>query len=310
MHHLWFAHPEAGIVVGSWLKNDQGSFFFCERLPVSSRGLSSPYVSHRLVVVFQCYLDDSGTSGLPIITMAGFAATCGQWEQMEASFNDVLDRHEVPILHAKEYHDTKGCFGGWSRIRKRSFTEELFGHAHGRMVGISVTARKQAFEEARKTKPGIQSMSPYGFCFSAILMKLMTHSQVGPHIRKLGLAFLVETGNRNNGEIEKRFHNLAQMPIFEGALKSISFIPKGHCRAIQVADFLAFYSRRWMRNHDRFSGSLALPSCPQLEIIERYVPVLQHGATSYDGPYLGRLDDIDDIEDLTRQPHFPTKQSS
>ena len=33
--------------------------------------------AERLVCVFQCYLDDSGTSGLPIVTLGGFVGTSG-----------------------------------------------------------------------------------------------------------------------------------------------------------------------------------------------------------------------------------------
>jgi L-ribulose-5-phosphate 3-epimerase UlaE len=68
--------------------------------------------------------------------------------------------------------------------------------------------------------------------------------------------FLVETGNNNNSEIGNFFHKMTKQPAFEGSLRSISFVTKDSCRAIQLADFFAFYSRRHMRNHHRFPGGM------------------------------------------------------
>jgi len=79
-------------------------------------------------------------------------------------------------------------------------------------------------------------------------------SRTADRAKKDGVAFLVESGNTNNSEIEQYFHKMAKQSAFEGALRSISFIAKNSCRAIQIADFFAYYSRRYLRDHARFSG--------------------------------------------------------
>ena len=43
---------------------------------------------------------------------------------------------------------------------------------------------------------------------------------------------MIECGNNNNSEVALEF------------MRSISFVSKDNCRAIQMADLLAFYSRR------------------------------------------------------------------
>lgn len=248
--------------------------------------------AERPVIVFQCYLDDSGTSGLPIVTMAGFVAHMHLWEELEPKFDEVLERYGVPILHTKEFHDTKGSFAGWSKLKKRTFAEELFTVAHGKMLGLSMSTRKRAWAEEQKETGQLPSMSAYGVCFSAILMQVVTEPQLGKHLRETGVSFLVESGNKNNAEIEQLFHSLTKMPQFKGCLRSISFINKDACRAIQVADFFAFYSRRYMRDIDRFGGKLSLPSSPYHETIRRHVPIWERGATSFlKGPVL-TLDDV------------------
>lgn len=103
-------------------------------------------------------------------------------------------------------------------------------------------------------------------------------SQIGRVLLDEGVAFLVETGNKNNDELERFFAKMSKFENWRGCLRSLSFISKTNCRAIQIADFLAFYSRRHMREHDRFSGKFSLPMSAYLEIMQRHVPIRQWGA--------------------------------
>lgn len=198
----------------------------------------------RPVIVFSFYLDDSGTSGLPVVTMAGFIAPLAQWDVVEPATHEIMNRYEVPVFHAKEFHDTKPPFAKWSKIKKRTFVDEVFTAADGRIFGLSMTVRKSA-HLAAQSGGMLPSMSPYGVCFSALVLRAVLDPQVGPSVRKDGVSFLVESGNKNNAELEEMFHNFSTAPAFEGALRSLTFIPKGSCRAIQIADLFAFYSRRF-----------------------------------------------------------------
>ena len=264
---------------------------------VRSASIRAP--ADRLVIVFQCYLDDSGTSGLPIVTMAGFAAPLSQWEHLEPVWDEILNGYEVPVLHAKEFHDTKGYFKKWSKIKKQTLTEDLFSAAHGRMLGLSVSARKEAFA-AEKIQTGlVPTMSAYGVCFSTLVYRIVMEPQIGSVVRQSGVSFLVESGNKNNSELENWFHQMAKHPNFKGCLRSMSIIPKDNCRAIQIVDFFAFYSRRHMRDHDRFSGKFQLPMSAHLEIMHKHVPVWQWTATGFLKHPVGNLRDLPAFDDLS-----------
>lgn len=229
----------------------------------------------RLIFVFECYLDDSGTSGLPIVTMAGFLAPLEAWEELEPQWDSILSGYNVDLLHSKEFYSTKPPFKTWKKIKKLSFADELFTASHGRIFGLSASISVDEIARLKKADPGFSDMSPMGVAFSSILMKAISDDQFGASVKEQGIAFLIETGNRNNAEIDRFFHRMADLPAFEGCLRSISFIPKKHCRAIQMADFLAFFSRRQAHNHYRFQGKLVLPKCPYIETMKRHGPVWQ-----------------------------------
>lgn len=255
--------------------------------------------------MFQCYLDDSGTSGLPIVALGGFVGHATHWEFLEPVMDEILCRYEVPVFHAKEFHDTKPPFKGWKRLKKRSFAEEIFTATHRRIAGYSVAIKSAQFEQAKQEQDAWDNMSAIGVCFSSIMVRIVTDPQLGPAVKREGLSFLIETGNRNNGEIDAFFAKMAAQPVFEGCLRSVSFIPKASCRPIQLADFFVFYSRRHLRNQARFDGKLALPSCPYLTIMSKYGPIWQNlgrGAPRATGSSIGKdLLNLDDLSALTNK---------
>jgi hypothetical protein len=231
--------------------------------------------AERLLYVFQCYLDDSGTTGLPIVTLGGFFAHLDQWERVEPLVDAVMNSHGVDVFHAKQFHDTDTPFDGWTKVRKLSFTDEVFSAAHGAMAGVSLAVDKDGVKQGKKLFPrAFESKSPMGVSFGAIMTRILTHDSVAQAVQKQGLSFLVESGP-NNGELQDYFHKMAAQPAFEGVLRSITFVPKAHCRAIQLADFFVFYSRRYLRNVFRFKGKLIIPPCPYIETMRKHGPIYQ-----------------------------------
>ncbi len=238
--------------------------------------------------------------------MAGFVAPMAQWEYLEPKFDEVLSAYDVPVLHAKEFHDTKGPFTKWSRVKKRSFAEELFSFTDGRMYGLSMTVRKNDFVQAQKKTGRFATMSSIGVCFASLMVRPLLDPLIAPLAKEMGVSFLIESGNKNNAEIKRYFHKMSKAETFEGLLRSISFIDKTSCRAIQVADFLAFHSRRYMRNHDRFSGKVALPTCAFLDIIENHVKLWQFGGFGTPQVTTGSVDknvpNLDALRALQKKP--------
>jgi hypothetical protein len=59
-----------------------------------------------------------------------------------------------------------------------------------------------------------------------------------------GVAFILELCNEHNAEAEWNFYEARRQHNLENLLHCISFVGKESCRAIQMADLFAFYSRR------------------------------------------------------------------
>lgn len=226
--------------------------------------------------MYACYLDDSGKDQR-VVTLAGYVAHIDAWRRFETDSENMLRRYEVPLFHAKDFHNTKGHFAGWTKIKKRTFAQEWRGIAKPEVeLVISISIRQQKYRSRQKELELNQSMSAYGCCFSSIVMTLTRNPKIAPYIEREGISFQVESGNSNNSEIEGWFRRMSTLPAFRGALKSISFVKKESSWAIQFADFLAFYSRRCAVDHDRFDGKLALPRNVIHEILTDGIPHVVH----------------------------------
>lgn len=87
--------------------------------------------------------------------------------------------------------------------------------------------------------------TPYSFCFNVINDWIFRDIRVGGVANTEGVAFVIEAGHENNSEVEGEFYAIKdQHPDIAPMMHSIRFASKDECRAIQLADLLAFYSRR------------------------------------------------------------------
>jgi hypothetical protein len=73
---------------------------------------------------------------------------------------------------------------------------------------------------------------------------LAAHGHPGRQEGQEGAAFILEDGHENNPEVEWNIGVVTEMFDLAEKIKSVSFVAKTSCRAIQAADLLAFYSRR------------------------------------------------------------------
>jgi hypothetical protein len=90
-----------------------------------------------------------------------------------------------------------------------------------------------------------ETITPYAWCFSLIIDWVLTDIRIGRLTHSEGIAFILETGHENNPQAEEIFHDVRRRHAdAAAAFRSISLVPKERCRAIQIADLCAFYSRR------------------------------------------------------------------
>ena len=197
-----------------------------------------------------CYLDDSGKDPQnPIETVAGYIAREDAWQAFESEVEPIFAEKKVSILHAKELHDTDGDFKNWTRLQKQTFTARIgLVAARHVMMGFSMSAQKRSYQEHATYRaegmPPRRTVTPYTFCFQVIVDWILRGVQIGRAVNTEGVAFVLECGHENNPQAEQEFNWIRKNYSLENVLRSISFVSKDNCRAIQYADVLAFYSRR------------------------------------------------------------------
>jgi Protein of unknown function (DUF3800) len=196
--------------------------------------------------VLVCYLDDSGKdSQSRITTLAGYAARVEEWRAFEEEVEPVFTEYGVRILHAKDLHDTDGEFCGWSVLRKQAFVAKLCRiMSRHVLLGMSMSALKDIYKERAIESDRKRTVTPYTFCSNVLIDWVMRDIRVGRISNVAGVEFILELGNEHNAEAEWNFYEARRQHNLESVLHSISFVGKESCRAIQMADLFAFYSRR------------------------------------------------------------------
>jgi hypothetical protein len=200
----------------------------------------------RQIVVLVCYLDDSGNDPQNrIITVAGYIAKDKDWEDFEIAVERWFEEFGVSILHATELHNTRGDFEGWTILRKQAFVARICQEMTPRIsLGVSMSAVKGTYKIRAEESDRKRTLTPYTFCFGVIIDWFLRSVSLGRQLHRDGVAFILESGNEHNPEAELNFHDVRQRHKLQNVLRSICFVNKDSCRAIQVADLLAFYSRR------------------------------------------------------------------
>jgi hypothetical protein len=190
-------------------------------------------------------MDDSGTGKeSPFATMGGYVSHLTAWEAFEVKARAYMDAENVGCLHAKEFYSNDGEFKGWTVNRRIEFLEGIFDILRPHVqLGVSHSCLKAA-HTARKADTGLgKNQSALGFAFVAVMNAILQDEQLGRDARFDGISFILEDGNLNNSGIIKSYGNIKQQHKAD-FLKSISVVGKRDCVAIQMADVMAYFSRR------------------------------------------------------------------
>jgi hypothetical protein len=209
------------------------------------------------------------------MTMAGYIALAEDWARFEERAQPVFRRHGINVLHAVDLRATKREFAEWTRDKKETFIAELFSVAAGTVImGISVSVRKQSYKDAARRTELNKNISTYGQCFNLIINQILSEPFLSSLAFEGGLFFVVESGNENNNGLVRHFNELVKLHNLGNVLRSITFVPKDHCMAIQLADCLAFYSRRdgVAAEEAREANFSEMPLDSILEIMVRSLP--------------------------------------
>ena len=205
-------------------------------------------------VVLICYLDDSGGDGeVPAITIGGYIAGLRAWEEFEGPARALFDREGIDYLHGKRFHHGKRPFEGWTAARKVAFTAELYKLLRPLVVaGVAFSAIKDELKR-RNAETGLNKhTSAYGFTFLALANLILQDPGLRSWLSTDGvdISFLVEAGHKNDGDLVRVFNEVkTSIDRIDGLgasckFKSISFVDKKSCAAVQMADFFVYHITR------------------------------------------------------------------
>ncbi|MCP3414223.1 DUF3800 domain-containing protein [Bradyrhizobium brasilense] len=196
--------------------------------------------------------------------MSGYIAPEHRWASFETAARRIFDAFGVAELHAKEFNDTKDDFKGWSRRKKEAFVLCLYSELRRNSVlGIDSGIARSAYNRARFELGHYPNQSRYGNCFAWIVDTIMRSDMMQYYAttHKATLKFIVEAGNKNDSDIVRTFDEMKHNPYHRGVvdvMDSVSFVEKGSTIALQMADFLAFHSRRCKTQCDKARRYLAM----------------------------------------------------
>ena len=238
----------------------------------------------RWVVVLVCYLDDSGSDPQnPITTIAGFIAKEDQWRVFETAVEAHFREYNVNILNTKKMHRTDEDFKGWTVLKKQFFVGRICKELAATVIqGLTISVVKDIYKVRATEYKRKRMVTPYSYCFNVIIDWVLHGTSTGQLSRKDGVAFVIEAGHVNNGEAERLFNDIRTIHKLENVLRSISFVGKDNCRAIQVADLLAFYSRRHgVAFMNALKKGLPEPREPMMSLLAESVPIRSFVASDF-----------------------------
>ncbi len=213
-----------------------------------------------------CYLDDSDATSSKVSTIAGYVAHEDGWLRFEQAANKICDDENVELIRGRELDGADGCFKGWTLIKRQKFLDRIGRAMVGNVLfGISRSIGKEKWKVRRRQlmtldnlhKKTFSSLSAFGFCFGSIAIDLKQNSmfEVTDEVQSSGIAYMLESGSKNNPDIFRYLD--AQRRNGGLHVDTIATeVDKRSCRAAQIADLYAFYSRRRMNKFSRFGGKL------------------------------------------------------
>jgi hypothetical protein len=236
--------------------------------------------NRRIVMVLACYLDEARTDKeSAITTVAGYVGACPDWLTFEAAADQICKDHNVAVIHGVDFHHGRKSFKGWGSVEKEKFTSQLQEAIKpAATMGITQSSVVADFEKVKKEYKVAQQESVYGHCFRRIVGIVLDDPVVRFWFNEMPGAdvhFILEEGCKNRPDVERIWDELKRISPMRGRLSALTFAPKDSTRALQMADFLAYHSRRYLGKYDEQRDQHA----PEPKIIS----ILRDGVHIVDG---------------------------
>jgi len=110
----------------------------------------------KVLAMIQAYLDESGIhDGAAVCTIAGYFGGPGQWRKHGAEWGRVIEHHQVPEFHAKQFWgrnpkgERVGPYRGWSDSKADAFLGQLVStiESQTKIHPVSSTVVMESFKK-------------------------------------------------------------------------------------------------------------------------------------------------------------------
>ena len=240
-----------------------------------------------------CYLDESGSDAEnPVLTIAGYVGREAAWVDFEKEAEQWFTEFAVAVCHAKDLHSGRREFKDWTVLRKLAFVSRLcLARNKHAMMGFSMSAAKSAYTLRADESDRVRTVTPYTFCFNVTFDRILRDisAGLGKAAYEEGLILKLEDGHKNREEAREQFEDIRTRHGLEKILVDLQFVPKTSSRAIQLADLLAFFSRRnaIASIKARAEGAAQFPFETIDKVIVEGLPHWAFVATDFDNPHDG-----------------------
>jgi hypothetical protein len=232
-----------------------------------------------------CYLDDSGShDDSPIITLAGYVGPYPNWIAFEQRAKPL--KGAVDVIEGKKLHRSKGCFAGWRVRQKHDFIRQFqapLGDAA--YFGLTFSVHKKNYLAAKRQHKKNLNESAFGYCFRMILDQILRAAVIREALQQnpdWRLSIVLERGNKNNEDALRIFNQHLFHHEVGKILGSFSTAAKDSTISLQMADVLAYYSRRYVEACERVQRYAALPDMMKI-LTQGPVTIANEVATGF-GP--------------------------
>ncbi|MFZ0986332.1 MAG: hypothetical protein WAN27_01190, partial [Xanthobacteraceae bacterium] len=121
---------------------------------------------------------------------------------------------------------------------------------------ITTSLVKTEFQKVKRVRNIGHNESPVGFCLRHTLARLLSDAVLQDVFeRGYDLTIVHESGDDNAGDIQRVFNTVkAISPIHNRRLRSFGFADKASSIGLQIGDFLAVTSRKYVSKYSHNTG--------------------------------------------------------
>lgn len=241
--------------------------------------------SRRLIVLI-CYLDDSYDAGFPVKSIGGYIGAYPDWIHFEQKAEPIFKKFGVNVLEGKKINATRGDFKNWKIKKKEDFVDRLQTVLRpAALYGIFYAIRTDEYDKAKADHKKNLNESAFGYAFRIVMDSIFRAAIVRKAHEKKGwrTQIILEQGNANNADAQRIYNQQLVHSQYGHLLGGFSEAPKDSSRALQMADLLAFYARRYSVECAKAGKFLPHPLIGR-KVFNSGIPIQNLMVTGFHGP--------------------------